>query len=197
MSDPIEFYFDFASPYTYMAATQVDALGQRIGRDVVWRPFLLGGVFKATANVAPASVPAKGRWMFGDLHKWAEVYGVPFTFPASFPPNSLRVQRIAAAVEMDGDQERLRNFAARLFEQFWGKGHDITTEDGFRAALEGTDFDADALWARADDQTVKDHLRATTDAAVERGAFGAPTFFVGDQMFWGNDRLDMIERLFG
>ena len=189
---PIEFFFDLASPYSYLASTQIDAVGERIGRDVIWRPFLLGAVFKATSNQTPAMIPAKAAWMLGDLHGWANHYGVPFRFPPTFPPNSMHVQRTLAAFDLDRDQARLQRLARRLFEAHWGEGVDVFDEVGFHAAVDATPFDAAEIWRRASDQAVKDHLRGVTDEAIERGAFGAPTMFVDDVMYWGNDRLAVL-----
>lgn len=194
MTDTIEFLFDIASPYSYLASTQIDDVASRCGVDAVWRPFLLGAVFKATGNDAPAMIPAKGAWMLKDLQRWAEHYDVPFSFNhQAFPPNSLRVQRALAALDLDGDQEAVRELASILYGGLWVDGVDVTKREGFTEVVDGSGLDAESLWARAEDSAVKEHLREITDRAIERGAFGAPTFFVGDEMYWGNDRLEQME----
>lgn len=193
----IEFFYDIASSYSYLAATQVDGVGERVGREVVWRPFLLGAVFKATGNQSPAMIAAKGSWMGTDLAQWAEHYEVPFTFNPNFPPNSLRVQRVLASVAANEGQDALRELSMAVYRAHWGDAsYDATTEDGFRQALAGTSFDPAELWARAGDPAVKELLKESTNEAIERGAFGAPTFFVGDDMYWGNDRLSLLEAIY-
>src|SRR5262245_47658832 len=114
----IDFYFDIASPYSYLAATQLDALAARTGATVRWRPFLLGGVFKATGNHMPASIAAKARWMFDDLKRWAAHYGVPFQMTSHFPLNTLRTQRALAAAAL-ADPESVRPLALALYRAAW------------------------------------------------------------------------------
>lgn len=194
MATPIEFYFDIASPYTYLASTQLDALGDRLGVEVVWRPFLLGGVFRATSNYAPANVAAKAVWMLQDLHDWAAFYGVPFTMNPAFPPNTLHVQRALVAAREDLGHDRMKLLAMALFRGYWVDGADVTDSETFKSVALAAGCDGTMLWARATDAEVKDRLRADTDEAIARGAFGAPTFFVGDKMWWGNDRLPLLER---
>lgn len=190
MAREIEFFFDIGSSYSYLAATQIDALAARAGTPVRWRPFLLGAVFKATGNDLPIRIPAKARWMLADMHAWSAHYKIPFTMPTRFPVITLRTQRFLAAVER-AHPDRVGPVARALFAAYWARGEDITTDPVLAAAATG--LDAAALVAAIDAQETKDHLRATTDEAVRRGAFGAPTMFVGDAMFWGNDRLPLLE----
>ncbi len=186
----VEFFFDVGSPYAYLAATRLDDFQRRTGAVVRWCPFLLGGVFKATGNSAPSTVPAKARWMLTDLSAWATRYQVPFHFPgAIFPVNSLLPQRSLTACDVD---ERPA-FALELFDAYWARGLDVSKADIVRAAAAAVGLDGDRLITAASAQPVKDTLRATTEDAVARGAFGAPTFFVGERMFWGNDRLALVE----
>ncbi|MCB9760534.1 MAG: 2-hydroxychromene-2-carboxylate isomerase [Alphaproteobacteria bacterium] len=183
MPQDIEFYVDVASPYTYLATTQVASLAERTGAAVRWRPFLLGGVFKATGNTPPATLPARARYMLQDLYRWAADYGVPFNFPAAFPVNSLTAMRALTSLDADA----LPQATARMMTAYWVEGRDPSDP-----AVIADVLGADALAAAAD-PAVKAALRAHTDRAIERGAFGAPTFFVGDQMFFGNDRLHFVE----
>lgn len=189
----IEFYFDIASTYSYLASTQIDALGERVGVPVRWRPFLLGGVIKATGNRTPIEVPAKARYMLMDLKDWADLYGIAINFPAKFPPNALPVQRVLTAVAMQSE-DRVRPLAQALFKAYWVDRQDISDLGVLAHLIDAAGFPSVELLARAQDQEVKDRLRQTTDEAVQRGAFGAPTFFVGKRMFWGNDRLPLLER---
>jgi 2-hydroxychromene-2-carboxylate isomerase len=196
MSDvsTVEFFFDIGSPYSYLAATQLKALSERSGVHVRWRPFLLGGVFKASGNDMPARVAAKASYMLQDLSRWATLYDVPFDFPPIFPLNALRTQRVLAAVGKHLGEAAVSDAALALFEAYWVRGKDVSHDDVIRLALDAIGMDAAALLSAADSSDVKDALRASTEEAVARGAFGAPTMFVGDAMFFGNDRLPLLER---
>lgn len=189
----IEFFFDIGSSYSYLAAHVIDALGQRTGTPVRWRPFLLGGVFKATGNDMPARIMAKARYMIVDMDRWAEQYGVPFEINSRFPLVTLRTMRVLAGVELE-HPEKVRPMALALFRAMWAEDRDPTSDEVLREAARAGGLDPEATLALADAQPAKDRLRASSDEAVARGAFGAPTMFVGDQMFWGNDRLDHLER---
>ena len=186
----IEFFFDIASTYSYLASTQIDALGERVGVPVRWRPMLLGGVLKATHNRAPIEVPAKARYMLTDLHDWAQLYGIELRFPTQFPPNALPIQRVLSAVA----EADVAVLAKVLFNAYWTQQQNLSDLAVLAHVIHAAGFPSVELLARAQDQDTKDRLRATTDEAVTRGAFGAPTFFVGDRMFWGNDRLPLLER---
>lgn len=168
----------------------MQGVGERTKATVRWRPFLLGAVFKATGNDLPIKVASKARWMLADMTAWARHYKIPFQMPARFPLVTLRTQRFLAAVER-AHPDQLAPVAQALFRAYWAEGQDITTDPVLAAAAAG--LDTQALLAAIDAQENKDHLRATTDEAVRRGAFGAPTMFVGDAMFWGNDRLPLLE----
>lgn len=189
MPQTIEFFWDPASPYTYLAATQIEAVARRCGAELVWKPFLLGKVFEATGNRPPVTVPAKGKHLFQDLRRWARHYGVKFWFPKLFPINSVLPQRVACAVP----QERHADWAKAVMTLYWTEGADIGQPEVLKQVAAALGLDGEALLAAAQDPAVKDKLRANTDEAVRRGVFGAPTFFVGEQMFWGNDRLVLLE----
>ena len=187
----IEFFFDIASPYSYLAATQVADIEARTGAKVQWRPFLLGGVFKSTGNTMPARVENKASWMLRDLRDWADHYGVDFRFSSHFPLNALLPQRVLTACAEDRP-DAVRELALALYRDHWVDDVDVSTPEALRAAADRVGLDGEALVERATEQSIKDRLRSTTDEAVDRGAFGAPTFFVGDRMFWGNDRLHFL-----
>lgn len=186
----IEFFFDIASTYSFLASTQIDALGERLGVPIRWRPMLLGGVIKATGNRTPIEVPAKARYMLQDLGDWASLYGIELRFPSHFPPNSIPIQRVLTAVP----EAEVRGLAKALFTAYWTQNQNLSDLAVLAHVIHAADFPSVELLARAQDQDIKDRLRATTDEAVARGAFGAPTFFVGSRMFWGNDRLPLLER---
>lgn len=189
----LELFWDVGSPYSYLAFTQLPQLRQRTGAEVVLRPFLLGGVFKATGNVTPATNPHKARYLDQDLRRWRQHYAVPMRVPSEgtpFPVNTVLPMRAATAAAREAAGE---SFAAALFEAYWVHGADVSAVEAVAGVAERVGLDADSLVAAAQTQAIKDELRRTSDEAVSRGAFGAPTFFVGDEMFWGNDRLPFIE----
>ena len=184
----IELFFDIGSSYSYLAATQMEGLARRTGVPVRWRPFLLGGVFKATGNDMPARVPAKARWMMHDMALWSKHYGIPLRMPSRFPLVTLRTQRALAAAELR-DPASVAPFALALFRAYWAEDRDPTTDDVIREHAPDP-----SIVAAIDAQVTKDHLRATTEEAIRRGAFGAPAMFVGDALFWGNDRIPLLEQ---
>lgn len=193
MSREIEFFFDLGSAYSYLAATQLAGVSARTRTPVRWRPFLLGAVFKATGNHTPATIPAKARWMLGDLDRWAAHYGVPLKMPSRFPINALRVQRFLVGIERS-DATKVAPAALSLFHAYWAEDRDPTADDVLVVAATAAGIDPAAALAAIEAQETKDQLRATSDEAIARGAFGAPSLFVGDALFWGNDRLPLLEQ---
>ncbi len=185
-----EFFFDFGSPASYLAATQMDGLAQRTGAEIVWRPMLLGGVFKSTGNQSPAVIAAKGKWMRADLQRFAKRYNVPFEHNPHFPLDTLLMMRAAAAMDLEG---RLRPYADAMFRAMWVDRKNMNDPPTVAAVLTAAGFDPAALMTAANAQPAKDRLRATTEEAVARGVFGAPAIFVGDTLFFGQDRLDFVE----
>jgi len=188
----VEFFFDYGSPFSYLADTQLGSLSQRTGATLRYRPVLLGAVLKATANSSPMAVPTKGAYMGRELERWAKRYGVPFApNPFPFRSNTLRLMRGATA------SQRLSTFEPyhrAVFDAAWGNPQDLGEETVFQRLLVGAGIDPERLLRAIDEEETKTALRKTTDEAVERGVFGAPTFFVGEEMFWGNDRLDWVEQ---
>ena len=191
----VEFFFDVGSPTAYLAYTQLPRIAAECGATLVYRPMLLGGVFKATGNASPVSVPAKGRWMGQDIARWARRYGVPFQFNPHFPINTLTLMRGAAGLQLRRP-EALVPYLDAVFHAMWvapRKLGDVAELTAVLAALPaGLGLDADAFGALVADPEVKARLVASTDEAVARGVFGAPTCFVGEQMFFGQDRLDFV-----
>ena len=190
MARTLEFYFDYGSPYSYLADTQVEAIAQRAGAALVRKPMLLGGVFKATGNHSPAELPQKSAWSGFDMPMWARHYGVPFQRNPFFPVNTLALMRGAAAAQIDGSFER---YHPAVFKAMWVEGRNLNDMKEVAAVLTAAGLDAAKFGARIQDQDVKDRLKATTDEAVARGVFGAPTCFVDNMMFFGNDRLPFVE----
>ena len=187
----IEYFFDVGSPTSYLAWTQLAKIVAETGAEVVWRPMLLGGVFKATGNASPVSVPAKGRWMNDDIRRWAAHYGVPFRFNPHFPINTLTLMRGATGLQMREPGEFMR-YLDVVERSMWETPKNLGDPAVLAATLTEAGIDAEAFAALVADPEVKARLVATTEEAVSRGVFGAPTFFVGDAMFFGQDRLDFV-----
>ena len=187
----LEFHFDFVSPASYLAYTQVERIAQEAGATLVWHPMLLGGVFKATGNASPVSVPAKGRWVQADMVRWAKRWGVPFALNPHFPIQTLTLMRGACGLLMR-QPEDFRRYVDVVFHAIWVTPRNLNEPTEVQAMLTDAGFDAQALLTLAGDPEVKADLVARTELSVQRGAFGAPTFFVGQQLFFGQDRLDFV-----
>ncbi len=191
MSKTVEFYFDFGSPATYLAWTQLPMLCAAEGAELVYKPMLLGGVFQATGNASPVTIPAKGRFMLQDLARYACRYQVPMHFNPYFPINTLDLMRAATAVQRY-QAERFEAFLRLIFEAMWVRARNLGDPVVLAETLSQGGFDPQQLLAWSAEQEIKDQLRATTEEAVQRGAFGAPSMFVGTELFFGQDRLDFV-----
>ena len=191
MTKSVEYFFDFGSPTSYLAYTQLPKIAAEAGAEIVWRPMLLGGVFKATGNASPVSVPAKGRWMNSDIARWARRYGVPFRFNPHFPINTLTLMRGATGLQMRQPADFAR-YLEVVHRAIWESATNLGDPAVLAVTLAAAGFEADAFTELVADPEVKARLVATTEEAVTRGVFGAPTFFVGEAMFFGQDRLDFV-----
>ena len=191
MSKTVEFFFDLGSPASYLAHTQLPDLCRETGATLVYRPMLLGGVFQATGNASPAMIPAKGRYMIRDLARFAERYGVPMRFNPHFPINTLTLMRLLVALQLR-QPERFDDALQALFRAIWVDGVNLGDPLKVAGVLVTAGFDAAELQAQAAEPAVKDALKATTDEAIRRGVFGAPSCFVGGEMVFGQDRLDFV-----
>ena len=189
MTKSVEFFFDVGSPAAYLAWTQLPSLGCHVDH----QPMLLGGVFQATGNQSPMMVPAKGSYMQKDLALHALQYGVPFRHNPHFPINTLTLMRGATAVQMQ-QPERFAAYVDAVFRAIWVDGKDMNDPQVVASVLQAAGFDPAALLAQAVDPQVKERLKQVTQDAVARGVFGAPTFFVDGQMYWGQDRLDFVKQ---
>ena len=192
MTKTVEFYFDLGSPTTYLAHTQLAKICADTQSELIYIPMLLGGVFKATGNASPAMIPAKGRYMFQDLDRFAKRYGVQLRFNPHFPINTLILMRAVTGMQMHQPQ-RFAEFVDCLFKALWVEGRNLNDPQTVAAVLTENGFDPQEIIALTNDESVKAALKENTKAAIKRGVFGAPSMFIGDQLFFGQDRLDFVE----
>ncbi len=187
----IDFFFDVGSPASYLAWTQLPAICAQAGATLNYRPLLLGGVFQATGNQSPMEIPAKGRYVFDDLARYAARYGVPLRNNSHFPINTLLLMRGAVAMQIK-HPERFHDYVDAVFRAIWVDGRDMNDASVVAGVLQKAGLDPAMIMAEVTSADVKGALRNTTDEAVSRGVFGAPTMFVGPAMFFGQDRLDFV-----
>lgn len=190
MPKTVEFFFDFGSPASYLAYKRLPDLAARTGARIDYRPMSLGGVFKATGNASPASIPAKGRYTGVDFRRWARRYGTEFNFNPHFPINTLHLMRGAIGLIEDA---RFRVYCDQVFDAMWKAPKNLGEPSELAPVLLRARVGVEEFEALTGDEAVKLRLKAATDGAVERGVFGAPTFFVGGEMFFGQDRMDWVE----
>jgi len=184
MEKQIDFYFDVVSPYSYIASTLIDDILERNNAKLIWKPILLGGVFKAIEGViAPGLVPVKKPYLIKDLERLSNFYNIPFNMPSDFPIRTLLAMRVLSSLP----QEKIPQSARILFEAYWSDNKDIADPDIVSKLINSDSVE------RSNIQEIKDILFQSTKDAVERGVFGAPTFFVGNEMFFGHDRINMID----
>jgi 2-hydroxychromene-2-carboxylate isomerase len=193
MTQPIEFYFDFSSPYGYLAATQISALAAKHGRKVTWRPFLLGVMFKVTGSGPLPSVPLKGPYSTRDMPRSARFLGIEFQLPDPFPISTQAPARAMYWVEGEAPN-RIEEAVLALYRAYFVDGKDISSPDVTADVMAGLGFDRAQVLAALSDQAMKDRLKNETQSALERGVCGSPFVFVDGEPFWGHDRLDQVER---
>jgi 2-hydroxychromene-2-carboxylate isomerase len=192
MRKSVDFFFDVGSPASYLAWTQLPAICQKHDADLVYRPMLLGGVYQATGNSSPSTIPAKGRYTQMDYERHARRYGVPFRGNPYFPIITLFLMRAVTGIQLR-QPGRLQQLLACVFKGLWIDALDLNEPQLTSDILQSGGFDPAEIERLTQDPQVKAALRATTEEAVKRGVFGAPTMFVGDEMFFGQDRLDFVE----
>jgi 2-hydroxychromene-2-carboxylate isomerase len=190
MRKSVEFFFDYGSPASHLAFFELRKIAREAGAEILWRPILLGGVFKAINSHSPVDIVPKGKWMMWDLANYAVRYGVPFVHNPHFVINTLPIMRGAIVAERRGELER---YSEAMFLAVWRDARDMDDPAVIGQALAKYGFDAKAYFAGTQEQAVKDDLKARTDAAIARGVFGLPTFFVGEKMWWGQDRLEWVK----
>jgi 2-hydroxychromene-2-carboxylate isomerase len=192
MAKTFDYYFDFGSLATYLAHTQMDKIKAETGASPVYLPMLLGAVFKATGNASPASVPAKGKYIFVDFKRFADNYGVPLETNPFFPIITTTLMRMVTGLQMRSDA-RMHEFMDTIFKAIWVDALNLNAPEVVEQVLREAHFDPVELLQLANEQATKDRLKDITTQAVDRGVFGAPTFFVGQDMFWGQDRIEQLK----
>lgn len=193
MAQPLEFYFDFSSPYGYFAACKIDELAERCGRSVVWRPILLGAVFKVTGQQPLTTIALKGSYAAHDMHRSARRLGVPFKIPSRFPVATTAPCRAYYWLH-DRDPASAKVLARALYRAYFAEDRDISSPEITANIAAGLGHDREAVVRALDDPAVKERLRTEVDAAIERGVFGSPYVIADGEPFWGSDRLDQIEQ---
>ena len=188
----IDFYFEFASPYGYLASTQIEELGAGHGRDVAWHPIMLGAAFKETGARPLMQTPLKGPYLRQDVPRFARLLGVPFREPPVMPANSLAASRAFVWLELD-DPALAKRLAQAVFRAHWGEGRDIGTPGQVAEIAAPLGVERGAMLEAVADPLIKDRLKQATAVAIERGVFGSPFIFVDGEPFWGADRLDQVD----
>ena len=197
MPSPIEFWFDYSSPYGYLASERIEAIAARHGRDVAWRPLLLGAVFKVTGGAPLIDAPMKGAYALRDMHRSAREHGIAFDLPERFPIGAVAASRATLWLqghEDAGHATRATALIHALYRAYFAHGRDISDPAVVLDAAAALGVERAELERALGDATVKDALRATVERAIERGVFGSPTCIVDGEPFWGNDRLGALER---
>jgi 2-hydroxychromene-2-carboxylate isomerase len=193
MTSPIDFYFDFSSPYGYIAGERINALAAKHGREARWRPFLLGVAFKTTGGAPLPSIPLKGAYHLRDMIRTAKYYGVPYRHPAVFPISSVPPCRAFYWLEAK-DPARAKALGKALYRAYFVDDVDISSADNTVAVCAKFGLNADEVRAGINDQAVKDRTRAEVEKAIAAGAFGSPYIVVDGEPFWGSDRLEQIDK---
>lgn len=191
MSKNVEFYYDFSSPYTYIASERIEKVVLDNGGTIEWKPFLLGGVFNEIGSTPAVQIDNKIKYLRQDTQNCAHYYGIPFNYPEVFPLNSVRSMRGAFAAS---EQNKLVEYNHLMFREYFVEGKDLSRPEILGESVAAIGIDPGWFLARIAEQDIKDMLRDETNGAIERGVFGAPTIFVDDKMYWGSDRLDFLDR---
>ena len=189
----VEFYFDLGSPYSYLAYYRLLQMAEQQEIQIVYKPILLGGVFKATGNRSPIEIPVKGAYSILDMQRWAEYYHIPMQMNPHFPMNTLTLMRILTGVQLL-HLEKFEQVLKLLFDAMFGTPQNLNEPAVLAEVLKPSGFSVEDIMSMVQSEVVKQKLITETEQAIQRGIFGAPTFFVGDEMYWGQDRLHFVEQ---
>lgn len=193
MSAPIDFYFDFSSPYGYFASGSIDEIGARHGREVIWRPILLGAVFKITGQQPLPTIPLKGSYANHDLTRSARLFGLPFKLPTKFPVAGQAPSRAFYWLG-DRDPALAKRLAQALYRAYFAEDRDISSPEVTANVAAKLGLNRDEVLQALNDPAVKERLKTEVDAAIERGVFGSPYVVIDGEPFWGADRLTQVDR---
>jgi len=194
MGKKLEFFYDCSSPWTYLAFSKIEDVARRHNADLIWRPILVGGVFNAVNpsvyETRERPVKPKARYYAKDLQDWAHLYGLKIGQPTVFPVNSVKAMRGAFVAHEHG---KISPYSRCVFEQYWGENRDISKDESLRDIVKMVGLDEKEYFSKIASPEYKDKLKHNTDELIERGGFGSPTMFVDGDMFFGNDRLMLVE----
>ena len=188
----VEFYFDLGSPYSYLGFFQIQKIAQQHQAEVIWKPMLLGGVFKATGNNSPMMVPAKAAYSMKDMTRWAKHWQIPVQMNPHFPINTLQLMRLITTVQLYQPEDFV-HILTGLFDAMFGEPKNLNDMSELIQVVTSLGLNVEQVQAWLNDEGVKAQLKHVTEEAIQRGVFGAPTWFVGDEMFWGVDHLHFVE----
>lgn len=189
----VEFYFDLGSPYSYLAYYRLLQMAEQQEIQIVYKPILLGGVFKATGNRSPIEIPIKGVYSILDMQRWSEYYHIPMHMNPHFPMNTLTLMRILTGVQLL-HLEKFEQVLKLLFDAMFATPQNLNEPTVLAEVLKPSGFSVEDIMSIVQSDVVKQKLITETEQAIQRGIFGAPTFFVGDEMYWGQDRLHFVEQ---
>ncbi len=195
MSEAIEYWFDFTSPYGYLGSERIEAVAKRHGREIVWRPVLLGAIFKETGGAPLTEAPMKGPYSMHDFRRSAREHDIPFRMPETFPVGAVAAKRAVMHVRADAaTNARTADLVHAVYRAYFVDGADIRDAEVVLDLAAGIGLEREPLAAALGDPAVKGALRDEIATALERGVFGSPTMALGGELFWGSDRVDMLDR---
>ena len=189
MIKPFDFYFDFASPYTFIAHKEIRKIEKEHSIKVKYMPILLGGLLKLAGIKPNIDIPVKGKYMIKDCKLWAEKYNITFKFNNYFPIKTLDLMRCVLVAEKKGFSQ---NFINKVFDAIWKDGLNLNDNIIVEKLLKNLDINPKTFLTESAEPKIKDELRKRTDAAYKKGIFGAPSFIVNNKIFWGQDRLEFV-----
>lgn len=188
----VEFYFDLGSPYSYLGFYQLQKIAKENQVEIIYKPMLLGAVFKSTNNLSPISVPAKAQYSMIDMRRWSLLWDIPFRMNPNFPINTLSIMRLVTAVQLFAP-EHFHDVLTGLFNAMFRHPRNLNDVSELTAVLVELGLEAEQVKVWLDDEKVKNELKFFTEEALERGVFGAPSFFVRDELYWGIDHLHFVD----
>lgn len=197
MSANLDFYFDYSSPYGYLASERIEAIAKKHGSQVIWHPILLGAVFKVTGQAPLTEAPLKGEYALKDFHRSAREHSIEYTQPDPFPIGTVAACRASLWIrehEDAGIVAKLPDFVHGVFRAFYIQGKNITDPAELAVIAESVGLDPAVMAEAVAQQSIKDALRAEVEEAIDKGIFGSPIILIGEEPFWGHDRLEQVDR---